>query len=104
MSATSDLNHICECIPRLTYTATKCSFQMSHSKTTTSFFSAWLEPILEYLSKHENAVIQPFVDGIGQWDIAYSGPNDIFKGATTWDLRCVTVLISNEYNADLRRL
>ena len=47
----------------------------------------WLEPLLQELVDHPSTITQPFVDGIDAWNINYSSPPTIYKGAFSWDLR-----------------
>lgn len=50
----------------------------------------WAEPVVDYLTRYPNSVIQPTVDSIDQWSIDYedlSGVRDIWRGVFLWDMR-----------------
>lgn len=50
----------------------------------------WLEPILSYLQKYPNAVVQPYVDGIDTATIEYMPATEhLHVGAFNWELRYV---------------
>ena len=47
----------------------------------------WLEPLLEELRRNPKQVIQPFIDGVDNMNLAFTAPPVYYKGAFSWDLR-----------------
>ena len=47
----------------------------------------WIEPILDQLVKNPKQVLQPFIDGIDNMNLAFAPPSNYFKGTFSWDLR-----------------
>ncbi|XP_013415753.1 polypeptide N-acetylgalactosaminyltransferase 1 [Lingula anatina] len=49
----------------------------------------WVEPILQYLKDNPHSVVQPAVDEIDQWTIAYRSGADRMRGGFGWDMKYV---------------
>lgn len=50
----------------------------------------WAEPIIDYLSRTPNTIVQPTTDSIDQWSIEYentAGVHSTWRGVFLWDMR-----------------
>lgn len=52
----------------------------------------WAEPVLEYIKRHRNTIVQPAVDDIDQWNINYEANSEQthdakWRGVFLWDMR-----------------